>query len=169
MVSSVQELFLFFIKRISPFLLAVFIILLVRIPVGTGVSSHMIPIIGLMYVFYWTINRRRVVPVWSIFLLGLFEDLVAGGPIGVLSILLVVVHSGLDNQRRFFVNRSFIVSWMGFSIICLGISVIYWFLEAFHFGEFLSFLPLIIKVLSTIILYPIFGWVFGKYDRAVIK
>jgi len=169
MTSSSQYISTFFIKRVSPFLLAVFFILLVRIPIGTGVSSNMIPMVGLMYVFYWTINRRRVVPVWSIFFLGLFEDLVVGGPIGLLPILLVVVQGGLNNQRRFFVNRSFVISWMGFSIICIGISVIYWFLEAFHFGGFLSPQPLMFKAVSTMIFYPIFGWVFGQYDRVVVR
>ena len=168
-MATVQSVFSFTLKKVSPFLLAVFFILLVRIPIGTGISSYIIPMVGLMYVFYWTINRRRVVPVWSIFFLGLLEDFISGGPIGILSILLVVVHSGLDNQRRFFVNRSFLVSWTGFSIICIGISVIYWFLEAFHFGGFLSPTPLMFKVFSTIIFYPIFGWIFGKYDRAVIR
>jgi rod shape-determining protein MreD len=169
MTSSMQGIIPFFIKTISPFLLTVFFILCVRIPVGTGVSTNMIPMLGLMYVFYWTINRRRIVPVWSVFLLGLVEDLVVGGPIGILSILLVVVHGGLDNNRRFFVNRSFILSWLGFSIICIGISIMYWFLEVFHFGGFLSPLPLIFKSISTIIFYPVFGWVFRKYDRTIVK
>jgi rod shape-determining protein MreD len=156
------------IRSYLPFMLAMILVLVLRLPVRTGTTVMFFPYVGLAFVFYWVLHGRKYAPAWIVFALGLFEDMVTIGPAGINSIILISVSVGLANQRRFFINRPFTVAWAGFAIVAFGATFLRWLLESFYVGEFLSVLPMLAQLLVTIATYPIFGLIFGKLRKIVV-
>lgn len=169
MVTQTRPADVSFVKFIMPLLLGLLLILLFRLPIRTGVVGMYMPFISLIFVYYWVLNGRRFITFGMVFLLGLFEDMVTMGPAGLNSMILLAVAAGLVNQRRFFVNRSFLVGWAGFCIICIGATILRWLLESVHASDFLSMLPLLTQAMATMIIYPVLGAVFGSLRKRLKK
>jgi rod shape-determining protein MreD len=151
----------FSIKFFFPVILGLLLILIFRLPLRVEVIGTYMPFVSLIFVYYWVLNGRSYVPFGLVFLLGLFEDMVTMGPAGLNSIVLLAVAAGLVNQRRFFINQSFLVGWAGFCIICIGATFFRWMLESLYVSNFLSLWPLFTQALVTMLFYPILGAIFG--------
>ena len=61
------------------------------VPLRLPDVSPVVPALALVAVYYWAVHRPSLMPAWVVFLIGLFQDLLSGGPVGVgiLSLLLV--------------------------------------------------------------------------------
>ena len=156
-------------RGVSPFVLVLLLLLVTRVPFRASDMSMYVPLISLSFAFYFTLHRPRYIPIWSLFILGLVDDFLAGGVIGLTSLILVSVPALLLNQRRFFKNRSFIVTWTGFALLCLGASTIIWLVEAFRIGAPISPLPALVQMAMTLLAYPILSWIFGTFERAAFR
>jgi rod shape-determining protein MreD len=156
-------------RSLSPFVLVFLLLLVTRVPFRAGDMSMYVPLISLSFAFYFTLHRPRYVPIWSLFLLGLLDDFLAGGVVGLTSLILVSVPALLLNQRRFFRNRSFVVTWAGFALLCLGASAVIWLVETFRIGAPISPLPAVVQMAMTLLAYPIVSWIFGTFERAVLR
>jgi len=153
------------IKFFLPVLLGLLLVLIFRLPLRVEFLGMYMPYVSLIFVYYWVINGRRYVPFILVFLLGLFEDMVTMGPVGLNSIVLLVLAAGLFNQRRFFINQSFLVGWAGFCIICIGATFFRWMLESIYANNFLSMWPLIFQAIITMLFYPLLGALFGSLRK----
>ena len=165
MLSPIQNKSAIGIKFFFPVILAMLLILIFRLPLRVEVLGMYMPFVSLIFVYYWVLNGRRYVPFALVFLLGLFEDMVTMGPAGLNSIVLLAVAAGLANQRRFFINQSFLVGWAGFCFICIGTAIFRWMLESVYASDFLSMWPLISQAIVTMLSYPILGAVFGSLRK----
>lgn len=156
-------------QSIAPFVLVFLLLLVTRVPFRASDMSMYVPLISLSFAFYFTIHRPRFTPILSLFLLGLVDDFLAGGVIGLTSLILVSVPALLLNQRRFFRNRSFVVAWAGFALVCLGASAVIWLVEAFRIGAPISPFPAIVQMAMTLLAYPVLSWIFGTFERMVLR
>lgn len=169
MAAKADNLVVSALRSIAPFVLVFLILLVTRVPFRASDMSMYVPLISLSFAFYFTIHRPRYTPIWSLFLLGLADDFLAGGVIGLTSLILVSVPALLLNQRRFFRNRSFVVTWAGFALVCLGASSVIWLVEAFRIGAPISPFPAIVQLAMTLLAYPILSWIFGTFEKAVLR
>lgn len=165
MISAAQNKKTIGIKFFLPVTLGLLLVLMFRLPLRVEVLGMYMPFVSLIFVYYWVLNGRGYVPFGLVFLIGLFEDMVTLGPVGLNSIILLAVAAGLVNQRRFFINQSFIVGWAGFCIICIGAIVFRWLLESLYVSNFLSIWPLVSQAIITMIFYPILGAIFGSLRK----
>src|SRR4029077_6743870 len=69
------------------------------------------PVFTLMAAYHWTIYRPDLLPPVALFVIGLTEDLLAGSPIGVNALLLLLTRIAVLGYRRYFVNRMFPFVW----------------------------------------------------------
>ena len=157
------------VRSISPFVLVFLLLLVMRVPFRASDMSMYVPLISLSFAFYFTLHRPRYVPIWSLFVLGLLDDFLAGGVVGLTSLILVSVPAVLLNQRRFFRNRAFAVTWAGFALVCLGASAVIWLVEAFRIGALISPLAAMIQLAMTLLAYPLLSWIFGTFERAALR
>ena len=113
-------------RALAPVAVTVMLILggmsLLAVP---GLNS-MVPMFGLMGVFYWAIHRPDLFPLSAAFIIGLLYDLLSGGPPGMNTLLLVLAYWVLMTQRRFFLANRFIMLWWGFSLIAIGAGFVQW-------------------------------------------
>src|SRR5215472_8578388 len=88
-------------------LAAVVSVLPVRIPGYAALT----PVFTLMAAYHWTIYRPDLLPPLALFIIGLAEDLIAGSPIGINPLTLLLARAAVLGQRRYFVNRTFPFIW----------------------------------------------------------
>ena len=77
--------------------------------------AEVTPAFAVMAVFYWTIYRPERLPYVATFGIGVLQDLLAGTPLGMTALLLLVVQGVVASQRTFFRGKPFLVIWWGFS------------------------------------------------------
>ena len=78
-------------RNLLPALIAFSLVLVAMVPLRLPDVAPVVPALALVAVYYWAVHRRNLMPVWAVFLIGLFQDLLSGGLVGVgiLSLLLV--------------------------------------------------------------------------------
>ena len=100
-------------------------ILLVAAGALPGLPTLM-PAIALASVFFWTTFRPAAMSAPTVFLLGLFGDLLGFGPIGVSALILLLVHAAGLRLRRTLPKQPFVVVWLAYlGVAALGVALGY--------------------------------------------
>lgn len=156
-------------RNATPTVLAVILILVSVVPWPLPGLSTVAPLFGLIAVHYWTVHQPQVMPAAAAFLLGLAQDLLGGGPIGLNAFVLVVAHAVIERQRRHFARKPFIVDWWGFAIVAAGVVAATWVIASVYFTQLLRAEPLFIQYLLTICAYPAFAWLFSRLRLTLFR
>lgn len=138
------------------------------LPVQIPGYAALTPVFTLMAAYHWTIYRPDLLPPVALFGIGLTEDLLAGSPVGVNALLLLLTRIAVLSHRRYFVNRNFPFVWTGFTLLT-GLAL--FGLWALHCILDLSLLDLrnaIIRAALTIAIFPLASFMLGRAQRAVM-
>lgn len=154
-----------FIRIILPSTTVLLLIFLSALPLGIPYFSSVTPFFALIAVYFWSIYRSEIFPIWIVFVLGLIQDLILGTPLGITALILILVRSLSVSQRRFLLGQSFIVEWAGFILVALGASFLAWAIGSAYRAVFLWSEPFMIQLALTGTLYPIFSWLLAKSSR----
>jgi rod shape-determining protein MreD len=73
----------------------------------------------MMGVYYWSIYRPRLLPIWMIFMFGILIDALTMMPIGLTALILLVTQKLILYQRRYLMGQSFAILWIGFGFLYL--------------------------------------------------
>ena len=155
-------------KAAAPTLLGIFGVIILALPVRFFDGAVPTPIIPLVIVFFWSIYGPNYLPALSVFLIGLLQDLLTGGPLGLWAGVYLVVQFVVMSQRSYFMGREQKVVWLGFALVALGASVILWLVMSLMSGVLLPAGALLSQMLATVMIYPLFGVVFGELHRRVL-
>jgi rod shape-determining protein MreD len=68
-------------RNILPFFATLLLILVGMVPLRVAELSPVIPSLVMVAVYYWTVYKPNLMPLWAVFLIGLFYDLLGGGPV----------------------------------------------------------------------------------------
>ncbi|HKY95733.1 MAG TPA: rod shape-determining protein MreD [Kiloniellales bacterium] len=156
-------------RSLVPFALAVLLVVLslspVRLP-GFGAIAPWLPLIA---VYFWSAHRPDLLPVWAVFLLGVFCDLATGGPLGVSSVTLMLAQVAVKSQRRHLLPQPFIVQWSFFAVFAVLAEVVLLALNALAASTLIDARPAVFQALSTIAAYPLFAWLFSQAQRSLLR
>src|SRR3546814_9858067 len=84
-------------RALLPILSSVALVLVGILPLGLPHLNSVAPLLALMAVFYWSIFRADLMTMLGAFLIGLFLDLLSGGPLGLNAATLLLLHE-LDRK-----------------------------------------------------------------------
>ncbi|MEM7022406.1 MAG: rod shape-determining protein MreD [Pseudomonadota bacterium] len=133
-------------------LLAALVDLLPVLRVGpTGVA----PLATLCVTFFWSLHRPDLFGAGAAFAAGLAHDILAGLPLGLTSLILLLVRHVVVVQHRFFGARSFTVVWCCFVLMAIAAVTLRWLLACLWWGRFFAPEPLAIELLLTLAFYPL--------------
>lgn len=110
-------------------------ILLDMISFDVSLFTEMRPAFTLMCLFYWSVFRPSLMPVWLAFVIGLLIDSVAGLPLGLNALIFVIVSRAVQTQRKLFMGQNFMTVYFGFTVIAVAAGMLQWgvfSLVAFH-------------------------------------
>lgn len=155
------------IKMVIPFLSVLFLIIIMVLPYNMPLIGDIMPFLTLIGVYYWSVFKPELLPVGVVFVLGLLQDILLGSPLGLSSLLLVVVQQFIFFQGRQFLERDFLFNWFVFVMLVIGFGFLSWAITSLYFKVFLDYLGVIGQILLTIAFYPIITWVFGWMKKVI--
>lgn len=156
-------------RGMVPLVLTLCLVLLTVVPYNVPGLAVVTPSLAMMAVFYWSIYRPDLLPATAAFLVGLTQDALGGGPLGLTALVLVLVHGVVVSQRRVFVGKSFFVAWWGFAIVAAGAFALSWLLASLWSGALMPGGPVFFQGLLTVVLYPCFGLLFGRVQQRALS
>lgn len=130
------------------------LILMGSVPIGAPLIGPVLPAFGMIAVFVFAVQRPDLMPHWLAFLVGLAQDLVTGGPLGLNALLLLLVQSICAGQRRFLVGRPFALAWAGFAVIALPAALAQWLIACIYFTAVLPIGGVMLQTGATVALFP---------------
>ncbi|HEU0216027.1 MAG TPA: rod shape-determining protein MreD [Stellaceae bacterium] len=138
------------------------------LPVQIPGYAALTPVFTLMAVYHWTIYRPDLLPPVALFAVGLTEDLLAGSPVGVNALLLLLTRVAVLGYRRYFVNRNFPFVWTGFTLLAVVAMFGLWALHCMLDLSFLDFRTAVIRAALTIAIFPLASFMLGRTQRAMM-
>ena len=150
---------------ITPGLFTVFLILAFRVPFSNSDAAIFIPLFSLCFTYFFRLHYPRSGRLWFIFVIGLLEDYLSGGALGLTPLILLMVSALFERQRKVFIQGTFLSEIFIFTFFSLGISVLYWALASAFNGEFLKILPFFVQGLMTAVVYPLYVFLIGRINK----
>lgn len=137
-----------------PALTAVIAVMLDVVPVPAAGAGRTGPLSVLCVVGFWSVYRPDLMPVALVFAIGLFADALNGLPLGLTPLMLILVHTLIVAQQRWFLARSFTVVWACFAALAAAALLLRWLLMSLWAAHLFRFTPSLFELLATIVLYP---------------
>ncbi|MEE8259198.1 MAG: rod shape-determining protein MreD [Sphingomonadales bacterium] len=151
----------------SPAIFTIFLILFIRVPFEDSDAGMFIPTFSLVFTYYFRLHFPQYARLWLIFLLGLLEDFLGGGYLGLTSLILLLVSALFERRRNIFLQGSFLTEIFIFTFFSLAISVVYWILASFIMAELLPGLPFFFQGLMTALVFPLYVFLIGRINKRV--
>jgi rod shape-determining protein MreD len=151
-------------RQILPFFVTLLLIMVAMVPLRVPLLSPVIPALPLIAVYYWSVHKPNLMPVWAIFLIGLFHDLLTAGPpgVGILSLL-------VESLRRLLVGAGFLAIWLVFVPVAAAASLSTWLLTCLIETRFFDPDPTLFQFFATIAGYPCLAWVLSQLQRTLVR
>ena len=156
-------------RALVPFATALIAVLLDVAPLtGTG-PLGLTSFATLCTIYFWSLYRPDLLTPSAAFLIGLLYDGLAGLPLGLTSLALLLVRSLMVTQQRFFLARSFPVIWFCFLLLAPAVEIARWLLSCLWWGHLFALEPALLELLVTVALYPPASWLLGRLHNQIPK
>jgi rod shape-determining protein MreD len=157
------------VRHLVPFGISLFLLLLTAVPTHLPGFAGIAPMLPLMGVYYWAIYRPDLLPAWAAFLIGILYDIVGGTPLGVNALVMLLVQGTAASQRKFFLGKSFAVTWWAFGLLTAGAIGASWLLVSMLIGRTIDPLPVMFEYLMTLCFFPFLTWTLAKLQMSLLK
>lgn len=156
------------VKAAAPTFFGLFAVILLALPLRLAYGWLPTPVLPLVIVYFWTLYGPSYMPAPSVFAIGLLQDFMTGGPLGLWAAVYLVTQYIVLSQRSYFIGRDLGVVWAGFAFAVVGASLILWLVMSLMSGELLPIWGLALQMAVTVLTYPLFSAAFAHLHRRVI-
>jgi rod shape-determining protein MreD len=156
-------------RQLAPFLSSVFLVMLSALPVYIPGYGQVAVDVGLMTVFYWAIYRPDLFPVIAAFVLGLWQDILVGSPIGLHALILLLANWAIVSQRTFFQGKSFAVIWWCFSLVALAAGIVSWVIVCALNTTLVNPVAMLFQAALTVGMFPFMAWLLARAQHAIVR
>ncbi len=167
MKSSVWQRLDVIARNLTPLLIAFCLVVVSVAPLRLPGASYLMPSLALMAIYYWGLHRPDLLPAPAAFLIGLLQDILSGGPLGVHTLIFLGVFGICVSQQRFFYGKSFLVVWWAFMTVAAAAMALEWVLNSVIAETMIAARPAYFKCLTTIAVYPVIAWIFARIQRTL--
>ena len=158
-----------FARHQVPMVTTLLLVLVAIIPSHVPGLVRIGPMLSLIAVYYWAAHRPDLMGYGVVFAVGLLEDTISGAPLGIGSLVLLLVHAGVVHQYKFFNGKSFTVTWGAFVLVAGGASLLRWLSISAVNGAFVSPEAPFYAYLMTVAMYPVIGWLLVRLHIALLR
>ena len=150
--------------------LSIFLLILVSaMPTHLPYWGVVAPMLSMPAVFYWAVHRPDLLPPSMAFLLGLFQDIILGTPLGIGALVLLLLQGGVSAQSSVFYGKSFLINWWGFGMVTLPALLLCWLLTSAFHGALVPPLPVLVQYVVIVGLYPPLNWLLARVQYAALR
>ena len=154
--------------RLVPILTTIITALLAILPLRIPGYAALTPALALMAVYHWTIYRPDLLPAVALFAIGIAEDLLTGGLVGIGPLTLLVTRAVVLQSRRHLVGRTFPSVWAGFTMVAGGALLGLWALHCILEFSLLNPRNTVFRLVLTIAVFPATSFLLGRIQRTLI-
>ena len=158
-----------FSRQLTPFLLTLILMFFSMLPLHIPGLTLIMPTLGLMSVYHWTVYRPNLMPVYAVFILGLFQDFLSSGDIGLYALAYLIVYGITISQNRFLVGKSFFIVWLGFTLITAVSTSMIWLLISLLNQTIISPEFAIYQFLLSVAIYPLLAKLFLNWQSRFLQ
>jgi rod shape-determining protein MreD len=119
-------------------------------------------------IFYYSLKGGENLGLVSIFLAGLFNDVITGLPMGISSLNYLLLSGAATYLRNITLSPSLLKDWLFFLVTLLCLNSISFIILNFFFSFEISYFDEIINVIFTFLLYYIFSFIFNFIRRFLL-
>ena len=156
-------------RSLTPFGFTLLLVMINVLPLQLPGMSRVMPLLPLMSIYSWAVHRPDLMPAYGVFVIGLFQDILIGTPIGIHVLTYLLVYGTVVWQRRFLAGHSFAVIWVGFLLIAAGASLISWVLISLYYFVFIQPEALVYQYLLSAGGFPLLSWLFMRWQLAFLS
>ncbi len=156
-------------RSLFPFALTLLLVMGSIVPLRVPDFSPIMPSLGLISIYFWVIYRPDLMPGWAVFLLGLIQDLLGGGPLGIYALVFLLTVAAVGAQRRFLATGSFTLVWALFLPVAAAAFVLIWLLYCLNLNMLIDPRSTMFQYLTTVAVYPCLAWLFAQAQRALLR
>ncbi|MGE5503558.1 MAG: rod shape-determining protein MreD [Actinomycetota bacterium] len=157
------------VRHLVPFAITLALLLVTMIPTHIPGFAAVAPMLPLMGVYYWAIYRPDLLPAWAAFLIGVLYDVAGGTPLGVNALVMLLVQGVAASQRKFFLGKSFAVTWWAFGLLTAGAVGMAWLLVSMLDGRTVDPAPVIFEYLMTLSVFPLLTRALARTQMTLLK
>lgn len=151
-----------------PFLCGVAGVVISNIPISLFGGLLPPPMLALMPVYFWCLVRPDLMPAPAALALGVLEDLLSGGPMGVWALSFVVAYALVDRERDAFAGLSGFGAILGFAGAMLLACTTAFLVVALSYWRLPPAAPLIPMGAMTILFYFPGLWLLNQLHHRLI-
>lgn len=156
-------------RTVVPVLLTLLLTLLSTLRLGIPGLGPVMPLLPAIAVFYWAIYRPDLMPLTATFAIGLVHDSLTGAPLGMTSLVLLVLQGLSGSQRKFFHAKGPFVSWFGFTLLAAAAAMCAWLIASAYYFSLMDPVPVAVQLALTVAAYPLVAWPFGVIQREMLS
>ena len=119
-------------------------------------------------IFYYSLKKSESLGYSYIFIAGLFNDVMVGTPIGLSSLMYLILCGAAGYLRNITLRASLIKDWIFFLITILIINSLLFIILNFIFSYELDFFNQIINITYTFLLYFLFSNFFDFFESYIV-
>ena len=119
-------------------------------------------------IFYYSLKKSEGLGYIYIFIAGLFNDVIVGTPIGLSSLMYLILCGAAAYLRNITLRPSLIKDCIFFLITILIINSLLFIILNFIFSYQLDYFNQIINIIFTFLLYLPFSYLFNFYDQVML-
>jgi len=119
-------------------------------------------------IFYYSLKKSESLGYIYIFIAGLFNDVVAGTPMGISSLMYLLLCGAAAYLRNITLRPSLIKDSIFFLITILTVNSIAFLILTFIFDYEIDIFSQIVNILFTFLFYLIFSFLFNFFERTLL-
>lgn len=156
-------------RNYIPFISTFLTIFISTLPIDIYNVSFIKPSLGIICIFYWAAYRPDLLSYLQTFILGLFQDLINGTPLGVSSFIFLLAYEIVSSNHRFLHEKPFALSWAVFGVIAFFVYAIKFLFLGFAYSSFLPFLEVFCNYILLILIFPFIYYICALLQRFALK
>ena len=154
-MSVISEQMDMFLRLCVPYLVMFTLFVLNMVFFSTPLSTTIeIPFV-VMVIYYWSIYRPTLIPPLLVFIIGLCLDLISGFPVGLSSLVFLIIRQSVSEQRLFLTGQPFMVIWLGFGIVGTISALVQWVLFGLMHFQWTPIQPVNLTIVAGVLLFPV--------------
>ncbi|MCW5725694.1 MAG: rod shape-determining protein MreD [Maricaulaceae bacterium] len=118
-------------------------------------GPDLMPLLPLMSIFLWASLRPRFMPPIAIFAIGVAQDVLTGGPMGVWALAYLTAMAILRDRKEDSPVREVLPLWLRFSGVLAISVVVAWVVGSLAVGALAPVRSLLIEAVSTALMFPL--------------
>jgi rod shape-determining protein MreD len=124
---------------------------------------------GYILIFYYSLKKSQSLGYGLIFIAGLFNDVVVGLPLGISSLLYLLICAAASYLRNITLRPNLMKDWIFFLMTVMFINSISFFILTFIFSYEINLLDQITNIIFTFLFYIIFYYLFDWFETIIKK